>query len=292
MRHSQINFIGSRQGSCHDVQNRQLRRRRCPKYSRLYHLRRSPSISERSDHDHDTPWDETWQPQALGNSKPVALSPTLNALHHLSPQIPFTGEGTVNPGNRHPITISQDRQTMPPQSSPLPRHLAGFGRIQIDCSAVMKATPIYHVCHFIWKFLDNEDQAVLRSAALPFEVYTIWWHRAFIEDIDSPTGAVLSIDRVRLNGCALLRFSFVFSDFVRWVVGNYTTSNVSETLKEGAPTKGHFISNFEHARQRGVYDNQQGMNENTDTMIEKLEKEDKKPTTSDSPVPSCTSYPA
>jgi hypothetical protein len=69
--------------------------------------------------------------------------------------------------------------------------------------------PIYHVCHFVWDFLAPKEWETLRSAALPYEAYAIWRNQAHREEIDSlyleqptPTGDLLSIDRVRKNGCA------------------------------------------------------------------------------------------
>jgi hypothetical protein len=37
----------------------------------------------------------------------------------------------------------------------------------------MEVNPVYHICHFVWEFLTPEEQATLRSAALPFKTYTI-----------------------------------------------------------------------------------------------------------------------
>jgi hypothetical protein len=121
----------------------------------------------------------------------------------------------------------------------------------------------------------------------------------------APKGASLSIDRAMKNGCALLNFIFIYGNFVRWIKGKYTNSNVNdatmfdnledlrsiemppcyppvdldhtqEKFKEGAPTNGNFITNFEHTRQRGLYDNHQSMHGNIDAMTEKFEKEEEK----------------
>jgi hypothetical protein len=50
----------------------------------------------------------------------------------------------------------------------------------------------------------------------------------------------------------------------------------SETLKEGAPTKGTFTSNFGHMRQRAQYDNHKGMQDHIDIMMDKFAKEEEK----------------
>jgi hypothetical protein len=47
-----------------------------------------------------------------------------------------------------------------------------------------------------------------------------------------------------------------------------------ETLKEGVPTKGTFISNFEHTHQRAQYDNHKGMHDHIAIMTEKFAKEE------------------
>jgi hypothetical protein len=49
-----------------------------------------------------------------------------------------------------------------------------------------------------------------------------------------------------------------------------------ERLKEGAPTKGTLISNFEQARQWSHYDNHKGMHAHIDTMTENFAKEEEK----------------
>jgi hypothetical protein len=110
---------------------------------------------------------------------------------------------------------------------------------------------------------------------------------------------------VRKNGCALLRFDFIYGDLVYWLEGEYTKCNVDydtmfdnpddlqttdmppgypkvdidqtrTTLKDGAPTKGTFTSNFGHARQRAHYNNHKGMHDHIDIMMDNFEKEEKK----------------
>jgi hypothetical protein len=49
-----------------------------------------------------------------------------------------------------------------------------------------------------------------------------------------------------------------------------------ETLKEGAPMKGTFTSNFGHARQHTQYDNHKGMHDHIDIMTDKFTKEEEK----------------
>jgi hypothetical protein len=49
-----------------------------------------------------------------------------------------------------------------------------------------------------------------------------------------------------------------------------------EVIKEGAPTKGTFTSNFEQAHQRAKYGNHKGMHDHIDIMTEKFEKEEDK----------------
>jgi hypothetical protein len=84
-------------------------------------------------------------------------------------------------------------------------------------------------------------------------------------------------------------------DLIRWLKGEYTNINVNydkmfdnledlhtikmppgyprfdldqtrETLKERAPTKGKFLSNFEHARQWAQYDNHKGVYDHINVM--------------------------
>jgi hypothetical protein len=114
-----------------------------------------------------------------------------------------------------------------------------------------------------------------------------------------------SPSRVRKNGHSLLCFKLVYGDLIRWLEGEHTNSNVNyetmfdnlydlhtgemlsgypkfdldqtrETLKKGASAKGNFVSNFEHAGRRSVYDNQQCMHDNINDMMEKFEKEEEK----------------
>jgi hypothetical protein len=115
----------------------------------------------------------------------------------------------------------------------------------------------------------------------------------------------LSIDRVRKNCGALLRFDFIECDLVWWLKGEYTNCNVDydtmfenlddlrttkmppgypnvgldqtrETLKDGAPTKGTFTSNFGHACQQAKYNNHKGMHDHIDITTDKFAKEDEK----------------
>jgi hypothetical protein len=115
----------------------------------------------------------------------------------------------------------------------------------------------------------------------------------------------LSIDMLRKNGCAILRFTLVYGDLVQWFEGECTNINVDygtmsnnledlrtvemppgypkvdldqtrETLKEGVLTKGNFVSHFEHALYRSLYDNHQSMYDSVDAMMEKLKKEEEK----------------
>jgi hypothetical protein len=108
---------------------------------------------------------------------------------------------------------------------------------------------------------------------------------------------------VRKNGCTLFHFDFVYGDLVHWLEGEYTNIKVDyntmfdnlddlhivhmppgypkvnigqtqETLKEGAPTKRTFTSNFDHARQLAQYDNHKGMHDHIDVMTENFAKEE------------------
>jgi hypothetical protein len=47
-----------------------------------------------------------------------------------------------------------------------------------------------------------------------------------------------------------------------------------ETLKDGAPSKGTFTSNFGHAHQRAQYNNHKGMHDHIDIMTDKFTKEE------------------
>jgi hypothetical protein len=49
-----------------------------------------------------------------------------------------------------------------------------------------------------------------------------------------------------------------------------------ETLKDGAPKKGTFTSNFGCARQRAQYNNHKGMHDRIDIMTDKFAKEEEK----------------
>jgi hypothetical protein len=62
-----------------------------------------------------------------------------------------------------------------------------------------------------------------------------------------------------------------------------------ETLKEGAPTKGTFTSNFEHARQQAQYDNHKGMYDHIYVITESLPMRRESLTTCVSLDPSFTS---
>jgi hypothetical protein len=134
-------------------------------------------------------------------------------------------------------------------------------------------------------------------------------HACFIQSLllerPAPTGTPLSINRVRKNGCALLRFDFIYGDLVRWLEGEYTNCNVvydtmfdnlddlwttqmptgypkvdldqiRETMKDIAPTKGTFTSKFRHVRQRAQYNNHKCMHGHIYIMTDKFAKEEEK----------------
>jgi hypothetical protein len=49
-----------------------------------------------------------------------------------------------------------------------------------------------------------------------------------------------------------------------------------ETLKDRTPTKGTFTSNFGHAHQRAQYNNNKGMHDHVDIMMDKFANEEEK----------------
>jgi hypothetical protein len=130
-------------------------------------------MSEISEHDLDEPWDEIWHPTALESSKSVCMPRQFDALRHLAPRTAFTGPGTVTPGHRPPPTAAQARKQLPSPSNPMPHRCSGFGRMKRECSSITEDTPVYRLFHFEWDFLTQDEQTMARSAALPFEEYTI-----------------------------------------------------------------------------------------------------------------------
>jgi hypothetical protein len=102
-----------------------------------------------------------------------------------------------------------------------------------DCSTITEDMLVYHVCQFVWNFLTPTERVLLRSSSLPFDAYAIWRNQALRKETKSlplerpaPIGTPFSIDRVRKNGCTLLRFDFIYGNLVRWLEGEYTNFNI------------------------------------------------------------------
>eukprot|EP00980_Cylindrotheca_fusiformis_P016732 scaffold5035_cov87-Cylindrotheca_fusiformis.AAC.1 len=112
-----------------------------------------------------------------------------------------------------------------PPWPPIRRRLWGFGRISPDRSCAHDRPGHLFVIHFVWPYLSPDERERATKAYVHWELYAILRRRAVLlplsslhtlrfERVGGPASE-LSTDRAILHSIALLRFDFVYGDFVR-----------------------------------------------------------------------------
>ena len=167
------------------------------------------------------------------------------------------------------------------------------------------------VFHFAWDYLTPNDRARLLQTHPVMTQYARLRRSAssrILASLRQPRPNTSDIPplchrRAWLMGCALVRFNFVYADFIRWLGGEYTNDHrdwtsifqladhiakvpiptdsppidLDRTLHiatSGAPIAGHFECEFQDTLLREKYDNHPPVREAGDKVREKFEKEE------------------
>jgi hypothetical protein len=167
--------------------------------------------------------------------------------------------------------------------------------------------------HYIWPFLDVADRVSASQAHHVWSLYPILRLTAvqrsiaFLRSPRPPPGRPTHLcpDRAILNGCALLRFHFVYGDFQRWLSGEYTNRHrdwqgifhqilalplsappvdlpspdlprAFRINTEGVPLVANYTSSFQEVHLRDCYNNHPAVAAQSDTVEQKFAGEEEK----------------
>jgi hypothetical protein len=204
---------------------------------------------------------------------------------------------------------------VPPRPA-LRRRIQGIGRDKADLSiSHVGQKSGFLILHLAWDFLAPKDRAKLcEEVSMVFGAYAnLRWQASkqstaeLRRDRAPPDGSPVDENRSRLMAMALIRYDFIYGDFVRYLGGEYTNEDrdwlstfdiieavqqvepapgypppdfdrASRLAMEGAPLTGHFECKFSSVDQRNKYDNHPGLSnslEYQDLFVAKLHKEEK-----------------
>jgi len=196
---------------------------------------------------------------------------------------------------------------------PIRRRLHGFGKVSA-ARTIRHTTPSPHlIFHHAWSWLQPSDRAALSRAYPAMKEYAVVRQFAASTSVSAlrlprPTSEpppVLDDHRCLSMGAALLRFDFLYGDFVRWLGGEYTNRHrdwnhafeqvsavthippdpgepvvdygrAYRICTEGIPLKGHFECATADVDNRVKYDNHPGVYEQAEAILKRLAKEEHK----------------
>ena len=195
--------------------------------------------------------------------------------------------------------------------NPTRRRMWGFGTPSQSRSTVTATLHLHHIFHHIWPYLLPVEKFRSSQASPPLVFYIRLRYVANYKSIHhlqvhqrSPAPSKLLNHQLAINcGCALLRFNFVYGDFLRWLSGEYTNRhrNWESTFQkfqsrstrapsptqppadferafriftEGVPLKGDFTSSYNEVRARNVYNNHPAVSTNSAEVEAKFAKEE------------------
>ena len=195
---------------------------------------------------------------------------------------------------------------------PIPHRHQGPAKDSIRMSATHSTFSPALAFHFAWEFLDIEDKSAVHQALPVMQSYAILRHAAATQPIfelrqrraEPLACPELSRRRAWLMSCALLRFNFVYADFIRWLQGEYTNAHrdwasvfqIADSIRHipippgnppvdferavhlataGAPIAGDFSCSFEDTQQRVLYNNHPPVQLALDEVRAKLIKEER-----------------
>lgn len=194
---------------------------------------------------------------------------------------------------------------------PWKRRLNGFGKLNPKL-AVRHITPSpYFVIHKAWDFLTPSDRHAVAVAAPPFEAYarlrrstTTVSIAGLLEPRPDPSSfSGLQKDRAWRMAVALMRFDMNLGDLIRWLEGEYTNAHrdweevasamnavrdiqppddypaidfdrAFKACTDGVPLAGQYECSFESVKERNLYDNHPGLQEQQDVVRERFAKEE------------------
>lgn len=231
--------------------------------------------------------------------------------------IPSRNNDTEDDAERAELTylasLCRDTPLILPHD-PIPHRIRGPGKDSplISVSHDIPSPPL--MFHFAWDFLSSADRvqvvkmipgtmkpyARLRRRAASRPLFQLRQSRPPVEQINS-----LCKRRAELMACALMRFNFVYSDFIRWLGGEYTNDyrdwtsvcQLAESIQHipippdqppidferamhvsvnGAPIAGHFECKFEDVAERQQYDNHSSLANQMEAVRAKFAKEEKR----------------
>jgi hypothetical protein len=197
--------------------------------------------------------------------------------------------------------------------SPNRRRRWGFG-IPSTTRTVVNDTPPPHIgIHFAWRYLTPSERYITTQTCSQWFLY----HRLRVKAVSLPIANLrlkrppptkptrLPADRALQYSCAMLRFSFYYGDFIRWMGGEYTnrhrdwdaTFDTIERRRErpptqglppvdlprgkaiftqGVPLQGHFTCPQADIAKRNRYNNHPAISENYAAVEAKFAKEEQK----------------
>jgi hypothetical protein len=258
---------------------------------------------------------QQWPISLEAQSFPTTLLPILNdILIHVTPYLEYN--------DRASVSCTASLYQLGPEFGPLwfyrpwspnRRRRWGFG-IPSTTRTVVPDTPLPHgFIHFIWTFLTPLERKQVSITCSQWFLY----HRlrclammipiATLHHLRKPPGnpTRLPMDRSLLYAAALLRFHFIYGDFVRWLGGEYTNrhrnwNSTFATLTkarrrqppdnyppadyprgkriftEGVPLEGHFVTPTAALSSRDHYNNHPAVADNYDAVEQKFAKEEEK----------------
>jgi hypothetical protein len=196
---------------------------------------------------------------------------------------------------------------------PFRRRKWGFGIPTAVRSTHSNPTPYHSLIHFIWASLPHADRHTMSLVAPAWSVYPSMRLHALRAPIGTlrhrrlPPGQPTRLcpARAGLYAAALLRFNFVYSDFLRWLSGEYTNrhrnwSRDFQTMHaacvlpppsdqpppdfargfrictEGVPLKGTYEAPSPAIDRRNAYDNHPAVASNIPAVEKKFAKEEER----------------
>ena len=195
--------------------------------------------------------------------------------------------------------------------NPLRRRKWGFGIPSVGRSTTTIDLTIQHVFHFVWTYLTPTERYIMSQSIRPLEFYVKLRyvanhqpiHHLQVQQRRPQPSKNINLKLATQFACVLLRFNFIYGDFIRWLSGEYTNRNRNweSTFKkfqsrltrappidqppadfgrafriftEGVPLQGNFDSTFEELRARNRYDNHPAVSQNQAEVEAKFAKEE------------------
>lgn len=259
-------------------------------------------------------WPGTLEFQSWAASHPTLLPSLLSCAHLVYPSLSTTTRCTlrcVSSSFRagpvgYPLPFFRPWQ-------PLRRRRIGFGTPSRHRTLTSDAVPFPLVIHHAWLFLSVSSRCTLYVTSLPLRDYITFRSGHLDLPIASLrarrtvqcTPDILPPQRALQFGAALLRFNFIYGDFVRWLGGEYTNADrdwastftniharrwftpppglptpdfnrAYRIFTEGVPLLGHYDSSFSSVLSRNDYDNHPGAQDNIDAIETKFAAEEDK----------------